>query len=48
VLIINTCILFIGLFLEKIALLTNIYRWELILKVSGAIKSGVTISKNSD
>jgi hypothetical protein len=38
---------FLGFYIQKVALLANIHRWELILKVSGAIKKGLTISNDS-
>jgi hypothetical protein len=44
--VIDTSRILIGYNLQNIALLINIYRWELILKVAGTIKSGLTISEN--
>ena len=38
----------IGYTLQNIAFLINIYRWELILKVAGTIKNGLTITEHSN
>ena len=38
----------IGYTLQNIAFLINIYRWELILKVAGTIKNGLTITEDSN
>ncbi len=46
--VIDTSRILIGYNLQNIALLINIYRWELILKVAGTIKSGLTVSENTN
>ena len=44
--VIDTSRILIGYNLQNIALLINIYRWELILKVAGTIKNGLTVSED--
>ena len=46
--IIMTSRILIGYTLQNIAFLINIYRWELILKVAGTIKNGLTITEDSN
>lgn len=46
--IIDTSRILLGYNFQNIALLINIHRWELILKVSGTINNGLTITEDSN
>ena len=46
--VIDTSRILIGYNLQNIALLINIYRWELILKVAGTIKNSLTVSEDAN